>query len=44
VRKSLARVDAIAHLVLASFGEPSSGQLSQGDADAPAVRRAEAEG
>jgi biopolymer transport protein ExbB/TolQ len=44
VRKSLARVDAIAHLVLASFGEPSSGQLSQGDADASAVRRAEAEG
>ena len=37
VRKSLARVDAIAHLVLASFGESA-------ESDAPAVRRAEAEG
>jgi biopolymer transport protein ExbB len=37
VRKSLARIDAVAHLVLASFG-------GSAESDAPAVRRAEAEG
>jgi biopolymer transport protein ExbB len=39
VRKSLARVDAIAHLVLANFAAGSDSE-----SDAPAVRRAEAEG
>ncbi|HEY7375761.1 MAG TPA: MotA/TolQ/ExbB proton channel family protein [Polyangia bacterium] len=38
VRKSLARIDAVAHLVLANFAEGG------GESDAPAVRRAEAEG
>jgi hypothetical protein len=43
VRKSLALVDAIAHLVLANFAEGgASGEA--GEADAPAVRRVEAEG